>query len=213
MAWPTRMLKAGLASARGTSPCDSDYSTRPRSLSGTGPIVQLWQERGPSSANLKSVAAKRVKRLTLPEPETFSEDEQLFAQVAVGIVRAGGAMFHGRYVEAVVARALGADFPTTGISSWDLVAKDGTKIEVRPAGPARAFSSRGLKDVDVWVFATWEGELPDRQYRFHVLGSKEVAKLADRSRSIRPKVLDELFPPTDVGGLKSAVRRAARRNN
>lgn len=63
--------------------------------------------------------------LTVPELEDFDEDEQLLAQAVVGMVRGGGTMFYGRFLECVVARILGASFPLFGISPWDLVLADG----------------------------------------------------------------------------------------
>jgi hypothetical protein len=58
-------------------------------------------------------------------------DEELLAQVAVGIARAGGKMFEGRLLECRVGRLLDARFPRVGISPWDLRLADETTIEVR----------------------------------------------------------------------------------
>jgi hypothetical protein len=37
--------------------------------------------------------------LSLPDLNSFSDDERLLAQVTVGIVRGGGAMYGGRFIE------------------------------------------------------------------------------------------------------------------
>ena len=42
--------------------------------------------------------------LSLPDFDSFDDDEKLLAQVTIGIVRHGGALFRGRFIEVVVAR-------------------------------------------------------------------------------------------------------------
>src|SRR5687767_7277408 len=88
--------------------------------------------------------------LSLPNLNSLDEDEQLLARVTVGIVREGGAMYFGRFIECVVARLLDARFPLLGTSPWDLILLDSTRIEVRSG--ATFFSLKGVKDVDLWVF-------------------------------------------------------------
>ncbi|MGH9959905.1 MAG: hypothetical protein ACREBC_22750, partial [Pyrinomonadaceae bacterium] len=54
--------------------------------------------------------------LSLPDLNSFSDDEKLLARVTVGIVRGGGAMYGGRFIECIVARRLDARFPLLGTS-------------------------------------------------------------------------------------------------
>lgn len=98
--------------------------------------------------------------LELPEIESFTEDEQLLARVSVGIVRGGGAMYHGRLFECAVARLLDAKFPLLGTSPWDLILNDGTRVEVR-SGATKFGRLMGVKDVHAWVFVhKLEGDTP-----------------------------------------------------
>lgn len=83
--------------------------------------------------------------LSLPDLDSFSDDEKLLAQVTIGIVRGGGAMYSGRFIECIVARLLGALFPLLGTSPWDLLLLDGTRIEVRSG--ATSFSLKGVKGL------------------------------------------------------------------
>jgi hypothetical protein len=92
----------------------------------------------------------QADELELPLDRPFDADEELLAQVSVGIARAGGKMFEGRLLECRVGRLLDARFPRVGISPWDLRLADGTTIEVR-TGTTR-FSLRGPKRVDLWIF-------------------------------------------------------------
>jgi hypothetical protein len=42
---------------------------------------------------------RRFPTLSLLELDSFSDDEKLLAQVTIGIVRGGGAMYRGRFIE------------------------------------------------------------------------------------------------------------------
>ena len=109
--------------------------------------------------------------------DSFNDDERLLAQVTIGIVRSGGAMYTGRLLECVAARILDASFPTVGISPWDLALSDGTRIEIRSG--ATKFSLAGRKDVDLWIFIhKLEPVEP-----FTVLTAAEVADLRAGSKS------------------------------
>jgi hypothetical protein len=62
-------------------------------------------------------------------------------------------VFHGRFVEVQVAM-LREVVPSSGVAPWDLLTRFGHRLEVRTAGPGRAFSRIGSKQVDAWVFAS-----------------------------------------------------------
>ena len=135
--------------------------------------------------------------LSLPELHSFSEDERLLAQVTIGIVRGGGAMYSGRFIECIVARLLGARFPMLGISPWDLLLLDGTRIEVRSG--ATSFSLKGVKDVDLWVF--FDKNSPDAP--FSVATADDVAALG--VRCISATKLRARFPAISASELTAAV--------
>jgi hypothetical protein len=140
--------------------------------------------------------------LDLPSLESFTEDEELLARVTIGIVRAGGAMYTGRFLECVAARVLDAAFPTAGISPWDLLLADGTHVEIRSG--TTNFSLSGRKTVDVWIFV--HKSEPDAP--FTVLSSAEVEALPGRSVSCRK--LAAQFGRVPPSELPDAVRAKAR---
>lgn len=143
------------------------------------------------------MASSTFPTLTLPDFDSFSDDEKLLAQVTIGIVRGGGAMYSGRLIECIVARLLAARFPVLGISPWDLLLSDGTRIEVRSG--ANSFSLKGVKDVDVWVF--YHKNSPDAP--FSVATSADVAAL--RVRCISAARLRARFPPIGPSELAATV--------
>jgi hypothetical protein len=147
----------------------------------------------------REVVTKRppAKTLALPTIESFTEDEVLLAQVTIGIVREGGAMYTGRFLECVVGRLLEASFPVVGISPWDLLLRDGTRIEVRSG--TVTFSLGGPKDVDLWIFV----HKADEELLFSVATAAEVADLSRRTISARR--LTKRFPPVGAAELPGAV--------
>jgi hypothetical protein len=145
------------------------------------------------------MGSRKVSRtLNLPAVESFSEDEALLARVTIGIVRGGGTMYTGRFLECVVARLLDASFPLTGTSPWDLQLRDGTRIEVRSG--AASFSLRGSKDVDLWIFVHKGGD----ELLFSVAPTDAVAKLP--TLTISAQRLASRFPPLGAADLPAAVR-------
>jgi hypothetical protein len=143
--------------------------------------------------------------LSLPDFNSFSDDEKLLARVTVGIVRGGGAMYGGRFIECIVARLLDARFPLLGTSPWDLLLVDGTRIEVRSG--ATCFSLKGVKDVDLWVFVH-KGS-PDAL--FSVATANDVVALG--ARSISATRLGSRFQPVgacDLAATVGVVRGGAR---
>jgi len=135
--------------------------------------------------------------LSLPELDSFSDDEKLLAQVTIGIVRGGGAMYSGRFIECIVARLLSARFPMLGTSPWDLALLDGTRIEVRSG--ATSFSLKGVKDVDVWVF--FHKNSPDAP--FSVATAEDVTALG--VRCISATKLRARFTPIGASELAATV--------
>lgn len=138
--------------------------------------------------------------LALPELESFSDDEKLLARVTIGIVRGGGAMYNGRFIECIVARLLGASFPRVGTSPWDLVLGDGTRIEVRSG--TTSFSLKGVKDVDLWVFV----HKISPEALFSVATAAEVSAMA--TNSISATKLAARFPQVGASDLATAVAAA-----
>jgi hypothetical protein len=151
------------------------------------------------------VASLGFPTLSLPDLDSFSDDEKLLARVTVGIVRGGGAMYGGRFIECIVARLLDAGFPLLGTSPWDLLLGDGTRIEVRSG--ATFFSLKGVKDVDLWVFV-YKGS---SDALFSVATATDVAALG--ARSISATRLASRFPPVgtcDLAATVAAVRGGRR---
>jgi hypothetical protein len=144
--------------------------------------------------------------LDLPPLKGFDEDEKLLAQVIIGIVRRKGALFYGRFIECIVARLLGARFPQSGISRWDLLLPDSTRIEVRSGD--KSFSLKGNKDVHLWVFV----HKSSPNALFSVASAKAVKAL--KVKSITAKKLREQFKPVGASELETevaAVRGGTRR--
>lgn len=141
-------------------------------------------------------------RLDLPGLDSFTEDEQLLARMTVGVVRNGGALFTGRYLECVVARLLGASFPRFGTSPWDLILDDDTKIEVK-SGDSQ-FTLGDAKEVDVWVFVHKGGDA----LRFSVATSEQVGKLGRRTVSAQ-RVAERygVVGPDELASRVDAVRK------
>ena len=139
--------------------------------------------------------------LVLPPIESFDDDEKLLAQVVIGYVRRGGALYYGKYIEAMVAGLLvGAQFPTGGISPWDLVLPNGTRVGVRSG--ADAFSLKGRNDVDLWVF--YHKNSHD-DARFLVASAQDVSALG--KRSISATRLRKRFTPLTASALVNAVEQ------
>lgn len=138
----------------------------------------------------------RFLTLSLPDLNSFSDDEKLLARVTIGIVRGGGAMYSGRFIECVVAGLLDARFPLLGTSPWDLLLLDGTRIEVRSG--ATFFSLKGV-NVDLWVFVH-KGS-PDAP--FSVATADDVAALGVRNISATRH--GERFPPVGASDLNATV--------
>jgi hypothetical protein len=154
-------------------------------------------------------------RLHLPSASSFDADENLFAQVVVGWARRSGSMFEGRLLEAHVARLLGAHFPETAISSWDLQLDDGTRIQVRSATPGNAFKlgdgqHAGAAPTDVWVLV----EKPSREtteerarLRYFVLSRRQMDSIG--KKTIAHSKLTEHYAPCGGAELADRVRQAA----
>ena len=110
-------------------------------------------------------------------------------------------MYTGRFLECVVARLLDASFPQFGISPWDLILRDGTRIEVRSG--ASSFSLKGPKNVDLWVFVhKLQPEAP-----FSVATAGDVAALGVGSiRATKLAARFERVGPSDLAARVAAAR-------
>jgi hypothetical protein len=142
--------------------------------------------------------------LELPAPDSFDDDEALWARVAVGIARGGGAMFQGRLLECRIARLLNASFPCQGISPWDLRLRDGILVEVRSG--SRAFSLRGNKHVDVWIFVP---KADTREY--FVATAEQVAELRRRTTMLSIQQARHILGAVPESRLLKQVRVLVRR--
>jgi len=149
-------------------------------------------------------AVEGLERLELPDLESFTDDEILMSRVAVVIVRAGGAMYTGRYLECVVAGLLGAHFPRFGVSPWDLVLPDGTRIEVKSG--TKCFTLGMGKDVHVWVFVHKSSD----GLAFSVATSAEVAAL--EGMTVSCSRIRDVFGLLAADKLLEAVRAASQRS-
>ncbi len=102
-----------------------------------------------------------------------------------------------------MSRLLGASFPRLGISPWDLILDDDTRIEVKSA--QRRFTLGGSKDVDVRVFV--HKKTP--ALRFSVATSAQIAKLGQRT--IAARSIEERFGTVGAAELASTVASVRRR--
>jgi hypothetical protein len=146
--------------------------------------------------------------LCLPRLSKFNRDEKLLARVIIGIVRRPkAALVRGKLIECIVARLLGARFPRGGIARWDLLLKDGTRIEVRSGD--KSFSLKGNKDVHLWVFVHKRSLDAEA---FSVAAARAVKEL--KGRGISAKKLRKKFQPvgaSDLAAKVAEVRGRARR--
>jgi hypothetical protein len=146
-------------------------------------------------------------RNSMPVWDDMSPDEKHLARFAVGVARAGGAMFVGRAIECQVARLLGATMPAFGTSPWDVRFGD-IDIEVKSAGIDQAFSLKKADPgaVQVWVLVRKLDGYREAQY--FVLSSSEVAALGKKT-----VLADDLadFGPFDNIELAAKVKAAAAR--
>lgn len=144
--------------------------------------------------------------LELPDIKDFNNDERLFAQFAVGVARAGGALFLGRLLECRVGRLLNAQFPRYGISPWDLRLKGGLQVEVKTGVKSFSLANKGSKEAHVWVFVhkdTSQSKPPS----YSVASTKEVRSIA--TKSISAKDLVDRFGLCEESELAGAVANAA----
>ena len=116
----------------------------------------------------------------LPSLQDLSDDDEVFLRSMLALAETGD-MVRGRYVEAHVARLLGADFPMFGTSDWDLVIPDDPLIHVQVKSTRdSSFSLNGFFNGDdsVWVFVKLDPEKGTRPSSY----SYAVAGPADRER-------------------------------
>lgn len=96
---------------------------------------------------------------SLPSLSDLSEDDQIYLRSMLAFAETG-AMFRGRYVEAHVARLLGAVFPPFGTSEWDLKVPGDPPIpvEVKASQSTARFNLSRFKNGDdhVWVFVRYD---------------------------------------------------------
>jgi len=82
---------------------------------------------------------------TLPSLSDLTADDEAYLRAMLALAETG-AMFRGRYVEAHIARLLGAVFPETGINEWDLMipGEPPAFLEVKASGPRGRFDLRRI---------------------------------------------------------------------
>lgn len=119
----------------------------------------------------------------LPSLRDLSQDDEAFLRAMLGFAETG-AMFRGRYVEAHVARVLGAVFPATGVNEWDLTLPGDppVPIEVKASGPLGSFDLKrfGLVNHLVGVFVRIDSPMGERpsQFTYAVAGPARRLHLA-----------------------------------
>ena len=124
----------------------------------------------------------------LPALSDLTLDDEAYLRSMLALAETG-AMFRGRYVEAHVARLLGAVFPETGINEWDLMIPDDPPIllEVKASGPRGRFDLTriGRPNELVWVFVRIDSPEGGTAVRIHILSRWAKGASRDR-RLLRP---------------------------
>jgi hypothetical protein len=150
----------------------------------------------------------------LPSLSGLSADDEIYARAMLALAETG-AMFRGRYVEAHVARLLGAVFPDTGINEWDLMIPGDPPIllEVKASAPRGRFDLTriGRPNELVWVFVRIDSPMGERpsEFTYSVAGPRERREIAasfGRSAGVAT-VLGELGAVRGAD-LQSAVQQA-----
>jgi hypothetical protein len=155
--------------------------------------------------------------VSLPSLSGLSADDEVFLRAMLAFAETG-AMFRGRYVEAHVARLLGAVFPSTGVNGWDLMVPGDRPVfvEVKASRWSGSFdvsklaANRSGGAADVWVFVAFdtpEGERPSG-FAYAVAGPSDREQFRSRKRMTVSKVFDQLGP-VDAAELLAEVRRLA----
>lgn len=145
----------------------------------------------------------------LPALEELADDQRVYLRMMLGLAETGD-MFHGRFVEAHVAWLLGAHFPTTGISGWDLWVPDDPAITVEVKGTqiGRSFSV-APRLAHVWVFVAYpEKSIRARDFQYVVAAGADVAALGRLTMSQR-KLFERFGPSVGPADLATAVRAVA----
>lgn len=151
----------------------------------------------------------------LPALSDLTLDDEAYLRSMLALAETG-AMFRGRYVEAHVARLLGAVFPETGINEWDLMIPDNPPIllEVKASAPRGRFDLTriGRPNELVWVFVRIDSPMGERpsKFTYAVAGLRERREITTsfgRSAGVAT-VLGKLGVVRGAD-LPSAVQRAA----
>ena len=151
----------------------------------------------------------------LPLLTGIGADDEVYLRAMLALAETG-AMFRGRYVEAHVARLLGAVFPETGINEWDLMIPDDPPIllEVTASAPRGRFDLTriGRPNELVWVFVRIDSPMGERpsEFTYSVAGPRERREIAasfGRSAGVAT-LLGELGAVRGAD-LQSAVQQAA----
>lgn len=132
-----------------------------------------------------SMSPKRLdehdNEVDLPSLGDLNEDDELYLRYMLALAE-HGAMVRGRYVEAHVARLLGAVFPTVGISPWDLQIPGSPPIPIQvKSSQDKSFKLNGFfnNDLAVWVFVrlgSSDGTRP-REFSYAVAGPEDRRRL------------------------------------
>lgn len=149
----------------------------------------------------------------LPTLSDLTSDDTAYLQEMLALAETG-AMFRGRYVEAHVARLLGAVLPETGINEWDLMIPEDPPIflEVKASGPTGRFDLTRIGRANdlVWVFVRIDSPMGERpsEFTYAVAGPVQRKEIAGRfGRSVRvDRLVDEIgcVPAED---LPAVIRR------
>lgn len=146
----------------------------------------------------------------LPTLSDLTSDDAAYLQAMLALAETG-AMFRGRYVEAHVARLLGAVLPETGINEWDLMIPEDPPIflEVKASGPTGRFDLTRINRANdlVWVFVRVDSPMGERpsEFTYAVAGPVQRKEIAGRfGRSVRvDRLIDEIgcVPAEDLSAL------------
>lgn len=121
----------------------------------------------------------------LPTLAEASPDDEAYMRAMLALAETG-AMFRGRYVEAHIARLLGAVFPETGINEWDLMipGEPPAFLEVKASGPRGRFDLRRIGRANdlVWVFVRIDSPMGERpcEFTYAVAGPAQRREIATR---------------------------------
>ena len=148
----------------------------------------------------------------LPPLEDLSTDDVAYVRAMLGFAETGS-MFQGRYVEAHVARVLGAQLPVVGISTWDLFlpGQHDLRIEVKSTGPGGSFAVGAIKkQVDLWIFVTYEHAMKSRRphdFRYAVATPSKLTAIAKGRKSITAaELFSKLGVLPNASALQSSVK-------